>query len=140
MVNPVSYPGPAAADMGPKVGTGTGGQPAQVSVPALGKTAAPAPHVPEAAHHVVKTAAPQVAPMVTTAAPLVQPLTSLALWRDSETGMQMAVVRDRVTGEVVEQFPTERARRLAAMVKAQEAVAQELQMEQAGTPRLDLKT
>jgi len=135
MVNSVSYPGPAAADMGPKAGTGTGTQPAQTSVAA---TSHPAPQV-EKAPIPVKTAAPAPAPMVQTA-PLVQPLTSLALWRDGETGMQMAVVRDRVTGEVVEQFPTERARRLAAMVKAQEVVAQELQMEQLGTPRLDLKT
>lgn len=136
MVNSVSYPGPAAADLGPKVGTGTSGPPAQVSVPA---PARPAPQQTEKAPIPVKTAAPAPAPMVSSA-PLVQPLTSLALWRDGETGMQMAVVRDRVTGQVVEQFPTERARRLVAMVKAQEAVAQELQMEQLGTPRLDLKT
>jgi len=136
MVNSVSYPGPAAVDLGPKVGTGTGSQPAQVSVPT---PAQPAPQA-EKAPVPVKTAAPvPTTPMVSTA-PLVQPLTSLALWRDSETGMQMAVVRDRVTGEVVEEFPTERARRLVAMVKAQQAVAQELQMEQLGTPRLDLKT
>lgn len=54
--------------------------------------------------------------------------------------MQVAVVRDRVSGKVVEQFPTERALRLAAMVRQQEVVAQELQIEQAGTPRVDLKT
>lgn len=141
MVNPVSYPGSAAADMGPKAGAGTGGQPAQASVPAAAP--APAPQVEAIVPDGVKPAAPQLAPMVPSvpaAAPLVQPLTSLALWRDGETGMQMAVVRDRVTGEVVEEFPTERARRLAAMVKAQEAMAQELQADQAGTPRLDLKT
>ena len=141
MVNSVSYPGPAAVDMGPKVGTGTG-QPAQTNVHA--STAAPAaPQVEASIPDVVKAAAPQLAPMVPSvpaAAPLVQPLTSLALWRDGETGMQMAVVRDRVTGEVVEEFPTERARRLAAMIKAQQAMAQELQADQAGTPRLDLKT
>lgn len=135
MVNSVSYPGPAAVDMGPKTGTGTGTQPAQTSVPAQSQ---PAPQV-EKAPIPVQTAAPAAAPMVQSA-PLVQPLTSLALWRDGETGMQMAVVRDRVTGEVIEEFPTERARRLAAMVKAQQAVAQELQMEQLGTPRLDIKT
>ncbi len=135
MVNSVSYPGPATADLGPKLGSTSGGQPQPTSDAA----ASPAPVVKQQQAEVaVKTAAPSV-PVVSTQ-PLVQPLTSLALWRDGETGMQMAVVRDRVTGQVVEQFPTERARRLAAMVKQQEAMAQSLQSDSAGVPHIDLKT
>lgn len=133
MVNSVSYPGPAAADMGPKAGTG-GGQPVHVSVPT--HTPQPAPQRVEKAPIPV----PDVAAMTGSSQPLVDPLTSLALWTDSASGMQVAVVRDRVSGKVVEQFPTERALRLAAMVRQQEVVAQELQIEQAGTPRVDLKT
>lgn len=133
MVNSVSYPGPAAADLGPKVGTG--------AAPAVQKTvsvehAQPAPQQVEKAPIPV----PDMAATTGSSQPLVDPLTSLALWTDSASGMQVAVVRDRVSGKVVDQFPTDRALRLAAMVKAQEVMAQELQAEQTGMPRLDLKT
>ena len=46
------------------------------------------------------------------------PFTSLALYKDPESGLQISVVRDKLTGEV-EQIPTERMRRLAAMYKEQ---------------------
>lgn len=137
MVNSVSYPGSAAVDMGPKVGAGTGSQPAQTIATTTAHVADQ--HVAKAAAQVAATSAASAAPAVSSK-PLVEPLTSLAIWTDEDSGMQVAVVRDRVTGQVVEQFPTERARRLAAMVKQQEHMAQELHTEQAGTTRLDIKT
>ncbi len=71
---------------------------------------------------------------------MVPPLTSLALFNDAESGMQVAVVRDRMSGDVVEQVPTERARRLAAMIRQQEHVAQELRQEGGETPHIDVRT
>lgn len=127
MVNSISYPTGGTPDTGPKVAA-----------------SAPAPAHSEVAHAPVADTKPVVVkqapaqPLIQTM-PLVPNLTSLALYKDPESGMQVSVVRDRVSGEVVEQVPTERVRRLAAMVRQQEVVAQELQSE-AGTPRLDLET
>lgn len=50
------------------------------------------------------------------------PFTSLALYKDAESGLQVAVIRDKMTGEV-EQIPTERMRRLAALYREQEEMA-----------------
>jgi hypothetical protein len=84
--------------------------------------------------------APVAPPLVQSSQPLVPPLTSLALFKDSDSGMQVSVVRDRLTGEVVEQVPTERVRRLAAMIRQQEVVAQELQSGEGAGPHIDLET
>ena len=131
MVNSIGITGGGPADLGPKVGSST-------PKGAAGKTTVDT-SAAQAQPVVVKTVA-TAAPLVETA-PLAPPLTSLALWRDSASGMQVAVVRDRVSGEVVEKFPTDRALRLAAMVR-QQALAQELQaqQEQTGNPRIDLQT
>lgn len=138
MVNSINSGGPVVPDMGPKVQTGaSGGASAKPITPSQSTDTAPALQTKQAAVN-VPSAAP---PLVESAAPaMAPPLTSLALWRDMESGMQVAVIRDRVSGEVVEKFPTDRAIRLAAMVKQQEAMAQELQQQELGTPRVDLKT
>lgn len=132
MVNSIGITGGGPADLGPKVGSST-------PKGAAGKTTVDT-SAAQAQPVVVKTVATTAAPLVE-AAPLAPPLTSLALWRDSASGMQVAVVRDRVSGEVVEKFPTDRALRLAAMVR-QQVLAQELQaqQEQTGNPRIDLQT
>jgi hypothetical protein len=140
MVNPISYPG-MAADTAPKLGSGvsSGGTPVKINTPAPQQ-----PQVSEAQieQKVALKVATAAAPPLVGGGPgnLAPPLTSLALWRDGESGMQVAVVRDRVSGQVVEQFPTERARRLAAMVRQQEMLAQELQRQQVDTPHIDVKT
>lgn len=56
--------------------------------------------------------------------------------------MAVSVVRDRVSGTVVEQVPTERARRLAAMMRQQEALAEGVRKEQHMTEgsHVDMKT
>lgn len=135
MVNGITTPGSMPALGAVRPGSGaSGGAPQKVDPPVVEvKT--------QAAAATVKAPVP-AAPVVSVAStpPLAPDLTSLALYRDSESGMQVAVVRDRISGEVVEQFPTERARRLAAMVRAQEVVAQELQGASGDMPHLDLKT
>lgn len=139
MVNPISYPG-MAADAAPKLGSGvsSGGTPVKIDTPAPQQPRVSEAQIEQKVALKVATAAP---PLVGGSAnTLAPPLTSLALWRDGESGMQVAVVRDRVSGQVVEQFPTERARRLAAMVRQQEMLAQELQRQQADTPHIDVKT
>lgn len=129
MVNSISSVGTT-----PVIGTSRpaaasqGGETVQVATP---DTQVPA--------ETAKAATP--APVVSMpSANLAPPLTSLALYKDSESGMQVAVVRDRVSGQVVEQLPTERARRIAAMVRQQDMLAQELQAQTGDTPHVDLKT
>ena len=134
MVNSISYSTGGVPDTGPKVATGATGSSASYAPPAHTEMAdASAPSPPPVA--VKAPAQPLVQSL-----PLVPNLTSLALYKDPESGMQVSVVRDRVSGQVVEQVPTERVRRLAAMVRQQEIVAQELHQDSAGTPRLDLQT
>lgn len=140
MVNSISYPGPKVPDMAPKAAGGAGGgAPATADIPTQKSEQAPAAEAPKP---VAKVVAPQVVgqhlaasgPMFT------PPFTSLALYKDAASGLQVSVVRDRVSGEVVERVPTERALRLATMVRQQEALAQELQQKGSDSPRLDLKT
>ncbi len=136
MVNPISYPG-VTADPASRLGSGVSGgtAPAKVDVPQ-----ATEPSAAQIEQKVALKVATAAAPLVGGGQSLAPPLTSLALWRDGESGMQVAVVRDRVSGQVVEQFPTERARRLAAMVRQQEILAQELQRQAGGEPSIDVKT
>lgn len=140
MVNSVSYPPPTMPDVASRVATNTTN---------AGTSAAPTVPTPQKAEPVkvaVKQPAPAEKAPVSVAEPLISTpplapnLTSLALYKDPATGMQVTVIRDKVTGEVIEHVPTERALRLAAMVRQQEAVAQELQQDASGTPRLDLET
>lgn len=87
--------------------------------------------------------APKPAPAPVVSMPqgtLSPPLTSLALYKDNESGLQVSVVRDRVSGQVVEQVPTERARRIAAMMRQQDMLAQDLQGPGGENPHIDLKT
>lgn len=135
-----STPGLPVADNAPKLGTGGHGTPARIIAPSSG----PSPQQVEAAvkaakaEVVAKAAAPAPSnPLVST--PLVPPLTSLALFKDSESGLNVSIVRDRVSGQVVEQTPNERTRRLAAMTRQQEELAQQLQRAEVAT-RLDLET
>ncbi len=139
MVNSISYPGPKVPDIAPKAGGGaSGGAPTTTDVPTQKNEPAP---VATEKKPVAKVVAPQVVGQhLPTGGPMfTPPFTSLALYKDAASGLQVSVVRDRVSGEVVERVPTERALRLAAMVRQQEALAQELQQEGV-TPRLDLKT
>ncbi len=139
MVNSVSYSPPMVPDLAPKAVTGaSGGASGTTQTPTQKTEAAPVAAAPSPT---VKAApaAPVAQPLVSVP-PLAPPLTSLALYKDPESGMQVSVVRNRITGEVVEQVPTERARRLAAMVHEQQVVAQDLQQEASGTPRINLKT
>lgn len=141
MVNSISSSGPVVPDLAPKAPAAPAqAAPAHTPLPALGQSGK-APVEAKAQPEAQPIKVPSVAPQLSSAAPpLVPNLTSLALYRDSESGLQVAVVRDRVSGQVVEQFPTERARRLVVLVKQQEAVAQELQGTGAGVPRIDIKT
>jgi hypothetical protein len=137
MVNSVSYPG-MAADTAPRLGSGASGGAAPIKVDAPKVAEPSAAQIEQKVALKVATAA--APPLVGGGATMAPPLTSLALWKDGESGMQVAVVRDRVSGEVLEQFPTERARRLAAMVRQAEMLAQELQSQAGSEPRIDLKT
>lgn len=68
------------------------------------------------------------------------PFTSLALYKDTASGLQVAVIKDKLSGDVVEQIPSERVRRLAAMLRQQE-LAQQLRQEESGEdPHIDLTT
>ncbi len=139
MVNLISTQTSRGPDAGPRIPQGA-------SAPAAGAT--PSVHVKTdlpggraetpATGTEAKPAAPAPAPLLSSS--MVPPLTSLALFNDAESGMQVAVVRDRMSGDVVEQVPTERARRLAAMIRQQEHVAQELRQEGGETPHIDVRT
>ena len=130
MVNSISTVGttPVIGTSRPAAASQGGGETVQVATPDK--------QVPA---EVAKAATP--APVVSMpSANLAPPLTSLALYKDSESGMQVSVVRDRVSGQVVEQLPTERARRIAAMVRQQDMLAQELHAQTGDMPHIDLKT
>lgn len=131
MVNSISSVGttPVIGTSRPAAASQGGGETVQVATPDTQQVPA----------ETAKAATP--APVVSMpSANLAPPLTSLALYKDSESGMQVAVVRDRVSGQVVEQLPTERARRIAAMVRQQDMLAQELHAQTGETPHIDLKT
>lgn len=141
MVNSISTSNFKGPDTGKRIAVGT--TPAPAPIPTahvktdLPEGGAEAP----ALKTVSKPAAPPVAPVpaLSTAA-LAPPLTSLALFKDAESGMQVAIVRDKMSGDIVEQVPTERARRLAAMLRQQETVAQNLRQDGGETPHIDVKT
>jgi len=136
MVNPISFSG-KGADTATRLGSGLSAGTPKTDTPTPVPDKLSSAQIEQKAAAKVAAAAPLVGSSAQSLAP---PLTSLGLWRDSESGLQVAVVRDRVSGQVVEQYPTERARRLAAMVRQQEIVAQELQQDQGGSGHIDLKT